>query len=171
MNHLNTILHPTDFSHNAQQALKLACDLARDHRARLIVLHVAPPLPYHWTAPRRALPDFHKHARDGESRLLSAGCRDVHPERMLMFGEPAPVIVRAAKEVSADLIVIGKPQPSPWRWLIEERVAQSVARTAPCPVLVATSSKAQPAMLHEWDGRDAVRARAIALDWQVTSPC
>jgi nucleotide-binding universal stress UspA family protein len=37
---LKTILHPTDFSRCSQDAFRLACSLARDHGARLIVLHV-----------------------------------------------------------------------------------------------------------------------------------
>ena len=38
---LRTILHPTDFSDRSQYAFWLACALARDYGARLIVLHVA----------------------------------------------------------------------------------------------------------------------------------
>ena len=38
---VHTILHPTDFSERSQDALRLACALARDYGARLIVLHVA----------------------------------------------------------------------------------------------------------------------------------
>lgn len=170
MKQLNTILHPTDFSENAQHALKLACDLARRREARLIVLHVAPPLPYQWAAPRRAMPDFYRHALVGEPRLDDVACNECSPERMLMFGEPAPVIVRAAKEIKADLIVIGKPEPNRWKWLIKERVAQSVVRTAPCTVLIADRPKAQPAQRREQVG-DPKRRAAIAVDRQVASAC
>src|SRR5689334_10092186 len=59
-----TILHPTDFSEQSSVAFQLACALARDHGARLIVLHVAeepvtigdaeglylPALPIDWEA-------------------------------------------------------------------------------------------------------------------------
>jgi len=37
---IQTILHPTDLSPRSEYALQLACSLARDHGARLIVLHV-----------------------------------------------------------------------------------------------------------------------------------
>ena len=40
---IKTILHPTDFSERSDQAFQLACSLARDHGARLIVLHVVFP--------------------------------------------------------------------------------------------------------------------------------
>jgi len=39
---VKTILHPTDFSETSAHAFPLACALARDHGARLVVLHVAP---------------------------------------------------------------------------------------------------------------------------------
>src|SRR5439155_12344152 len=38
---IHTILHPTDFSERSGYALPLACALARDYRARLVMLHVA----------------------------------------------------------------------------------------------------------------------------------
>jgi nucleotide-binding universal stress UspA family protein len=40
---IRTILHPTDFSDRSAYAFRLACALARDTGARLIVLHVAVP--------------------------------------------------------------------------------------------------------------------------------
>jgi nucleotide-binding universal stress UspA family protein len=40
MLNIRTILHGTDFSSRADCALRLACSLAKDYRARLVVLHV-----------------------------------------------------------------------------------------------------------------------------------
>jgi len=40
MTPIKTILCPTDFSAPSERALQLACSLARDHGARLIILHV-----------------------------------------------------------------------------------------------------------------------------------
>ena len=157
MKNLNTILHPTDFSENAQHARKLACDLARDHGARLIVLHVAPPLPAQWTGHGLSLLHPQAHWWDAEDQLRLVSCEDFQPELLLRSGEPGPIIVNVAKETNADLIVIGQPQPNRWRWLIEERVAQSVARTAPCPVLVATSPTARSTQLRN---RAASHAKA-----------
>src|SRR6516225_9277064 len=42
MLHIRSILHPTDFSVPSNSALTLACSLARDQGAHLIVLHVVP---------------------------------------------------------------------------------------------------------------------------------
>jgi nucleotide-binding universal stress UspA family protein len=38
---IRTILHPTDFSDPSEEAFRVACWLAEDHAARLIVVHVA----------------------------------------------------------------------------------------------------------------------------------
>jgi nucleotide-binding universal stress UspA family protein len=40
---IHTILHPTDFSDRAGFAFRVACALARDFGARLLVLHVEQP--------------------------------------------------------------------------------------------------------------------------------
>ena len=40
---MHTILHPTDFSEHSAAALRLGGALARDHGARLVLLHVVMP--------------------------------------------------------------------------------------------------------------------------------
>ena len=40
---IRVIVHPTDFSERCEAALQVACRLASDHGARLVILHVAPP--------------------------------------------------------------------------------------------------------------------------------
>src|SRR5262249_2939014 len=40
---IHTILHPTDFSKQAEFAFQLACALARDYEAELFVVHVVTP--------------------------------------------------------------------------------------------------------------------------------
>jgi nucleotide-binding universal stress UspA family protein len=40
---IQTILHPTNFTEHSHRAFETACALARDHNARLILLHVIPP--------------------------------------------------------------------------------------------------------------------------------
>ena len=38
---IHTIVHPTDFSHNAEGAFQMACALAKDYKARLLLFHVS----------------------------------------------------------------------------------------------------------------------------------
>lgn len=41
---LNTVLYPTDFSKPAEYAFQLACSMARDHGAKVVILHVLQPM-------------------------------------------------------------------------------------------------------------------------------
>src|SRR6516165_8145543 len=41
---IRTILHPTDFTEQANCAFQMACSLARDYGAKLVVLHAHPML-------------------------------------------------------------------------------------------------------------------------------
>ncbi len=40
---IKTILHPTDFSAPSEYAFRVACALARDYGAKLVVMHVDMP--------------------------------------------------------------------------------------------------------------------------------
>src|SRR5687768_14460918 len=106
---IHVILHPTDFSAQAADALRLACSLARDYVARLVVLHVAegppvgeaqgvlvPPTPGQAEAEARA-----------ELQRLQVPIDDVRAERRLEQGEAVREILRVAAEIRADLIVMG----------------------------------------------------------------
>src|SRR5437762_3007003 len=105
---LHSILHATDFSPQSEYALQLACALARDYGARLVVLHVAtpPPLVYGEGLLPLDPQDFY---REGKAQLdrLSVPGDNVRAERRLETGDPANEVLRVAKEIRADLIVIG----------------------------------------------------------------
>ena len=55
---IRTILHPTDYSDHAECAFRLACSLARDHDARLVILHVAPAVTEEEYSPSPLLPSL-----------------------------------------------------------------------------------------------------------------
>jgi nucleotide-binding universal stress UspA family protein len=137
---LHTILHPTDFSERSTHAFGLACALARDSGARLIVLHVlerpifaysgvamAPPPPSvteeEWTALHDQLEAIH--------------CSDptVQVEHQLQQGDPAAVILQVAQERNCDLIVLGTHGRIGLERLLLGSVAEKVLRKASCPVL------------------------------------
>ena len=162
MNELKVILHPTDFSSNAQHALKLACDFARGCTARLILLHVAPPLPSQWVGSGLSLLHSHKSWWEMEAKLRWVDCGNLRPERILRSGSPAAAIVEVANQVNADLIVLGQPQASRWRWLVEERVANTVVRTASCPVLIAISRQARSTEVPPWREKSSQGSSNVA---------
>jgi nucleotide-binding universal stress UspA family protein len=133
---IRTVLHPTDFSEHSALAFRVACSLARDYGARLIVLHVAePPLA---VAGEGAL--LVPTALDLESLrepLQRLRPRDpkVSIDHRLVQGEAAPEILQIAAEGNCDLIVMGTHGRTRLRRLLMGSVAEQVVRRAACPVL------------------------------------
>lgn len=141
---LRTILHPTDFSENSRYALDLACALARDYSARLILLHVLPraaPIGRDERVPAfkdaHTAQDLDTYRQEMAGRLekmrQEAFCTGVEPK--LQDGDPAKAIVCTAEETLCDLIVMGSQGTSRRRQAALGGVAAEVTDKAPCPVV------------------------------------
>jgi nucleotide-binding universal stress UspA family protein len=145
MQKLTTILHATDFSDLAENAFHAAFALARAHNARLILLYVKQPqetiqgefglMPPEPEATDAAILD-----RLGE---LVPESSPIQVERLVEHGKAAEVIVHVAKERHCDLIVLGTHGRKGLARLFYGNVADSVTRSAPCPVLALRSSKTE----------------------------
>jgi nucleotide-binding universal stress UspA family protein len=135
MTHIRTILHPTDFSERSQNAFRLASALARDYGAELILVHVAsvPTMAY---GEGFAATDPEAQRAELRNRLLQLlPDGDVRTAHRLEEGQPAPVILRVADEMRADLIVMGTHGRRGLARLLMGSVAEQIARRAKCPVL------------------------------------
>ena len=135
---LRVILHPTDFSDRSQCAFELACRLARDSGAELIVVHVVQPPPFVTHGEMaKALQQAEGYRRELQERLggLRRANPDVSMECRLADGDPMAEILRAAEESNCDLIVLGTHGRTGFRRLLLGSVAEQVLRRAPCPVL------------------------------------
>jgi nucleotide-binding universal stress UspA family protein len=141
MSAIRTILHPTDFSERSESAFRLACALARDHGARLLVLHVVPPpqsvgsgeMPVTFPlspAYREELEDQLRRFKAADPKLRVT-CHTCHLEE----GFAADEILRNAQAVNADLIVMGTHGRTGLGRLLMGSVAEEVVRKAACPVL------------------------------------
>jgi nucleotide-binding universal stress UspA family protein len=139
---IRTILHPTDFSDNADCAFSLAGALARDYGARLIVLYVATPPPVVGYAEGIRIPDpreSHELLRQELHRLRAAD-PGVEMEHRLVEGDGAAEILRTAKETHCDLIVLGTHGRTGLTRLLMGSVAEQVVRRAECPVVTVRQS-------------------------------
>jgi nucleotide-binding universal stress UspA family protein len=134
---LKTILHPTDFSPRSEYAFRLACSLARDHGARLIVLHVVTPPPAVSYGEMILDTDTAAQVEQFWQTLRQIKSPDpaVQVEHQLEEGFPASEIIRVAKEVKCDMIVLGTHGRSGLGRLLMGSVAEQVVRKAACPVL------------------------------------
>src|SRR5262249_22057556 len=105
---VHTILHPTDFSERSQFAFWLACSLARDYGARLVVLHaVTVPTVVYAEGVVPVDPEALRIAAEGQLDRLQPPWANVRAEKRLVEGDAVEEILRAAQDTSADLIVLG----------------------------------------------------------------
>src|SRR5262249_50246999 len=133
---IRTILHPTDFSERSAHAFRLACRLARDHGAGVLVLHVMEPPASRAEEVARRPPDGYRDQLWNESLLpVRSPLPGVEVEHLLEEGDPAKEILRVAGEVACDLIVMGTHGRGGLRRLLMGSVAEQVLRRAPCPVV------------------------------------
>lgn len=150
------VLHPTDFSELSDHAFRFACNLALDYHAPLHVLHVATPFEAY-----KGERVFDEHpeqylAKDWE-KLERYQCAGVEIHRAIKEGEPAEQIVRAAKEIGCDFIVMGCVGRSGLPRLLLGSVAEHVLRGADCQVIIVK----QPVAGRKSDPADAGTSSAI----------
>jgi len=133
---IHTILHPTDFSEQSRPAFDLACSLARDYGATLVVAHVAPP-PLALPTEGVVLGPVFEDTAELRARLEQVRPADprVAVRHRLTIGPPAEEILAAAEEEKADLIVMGTHGRGGLSRVLMGSVAEAVLRKAPCPVL------------------------------------
>jgi nucleotide-binding universal stress UspA family protein len=134
---IRTILHPTDFSEQAQHAFAAACSLARDHGSRVVVLYVRAPTVVAYGEMGPIVPDPVWTPKDVKAALDALHLPDpgVEVEYRVAEGDPAAEIVRLAHVVAANLIVMGTHGRTGLGRFLMGSVAEAVLRRAPCPVL------------------------------------
>jgi nucleotide-binding universal stress UspA family protein len=139
---IKRILLPTDFSTYSATATKYAGELVTKFDAELHLLHT---LEVHLSSTPGfgmglALPQYVNESRAAVEKSLtaaldpkwSAGRKIVHA---VVAGSPKVEIVRYARAHAIDLIVLATHGRSGLTHVIIGSVAESVVRTAPCPVL------------------------------------
>jgi nucleotide-binding universal stress UspA family protein len=161
---IRTVLHPTDFSDYSDYAFRLACSLARDYGARLVVLHVAtPPMVDYAEGVIPPEPAGYKDQLRERLHQLQAGDPKVRVEHRLVEGDAATEILQVAGETRCDVIVVGTHGRTGLGRMLMGSVAEQVVRKAPCPVLTVKVPKHQvppgeePAPVTAGKGADAAK--------------
>lgn len=133
---LQTVLYCTDLSPVSAEALRCAAGMARDHEARLLCLHVQPDtsegFAFHQAMDRQKLEDW-MYDQIGPGSLLTGA------QPFTEVGEPKEKIVEFAREIHADLIVLGARGLGASAGIISHLVggvAYDVACTAKVPVMI-----------------------------------
>jgi nucleotide-binding universal stress UspA family protein len=148
---IKTILITTDFSELSNDAHEAACALARQHNARLIVLHVAeqPVVSYFEKASELSADELQNKLWD-TLRWPREQENGLKVEHRIKEGDPVKEIVRFATEQHVDLIVMGASgRTGMLRWFTGS-VTDDVARDAPCSVLLVKPARAaEPAAIEQ----------------------
>jgi len=133
---------PTDFSEGAQQALAWAQELARAFHSDIVLLHVV-DLAFTWmpvgpaSIPESVPDDVADRVTVKAREALANLARDTEGtvHRLVRRGHARQVILDVAKEVGADLIVIGARGHRDFSDLVIGSIADHVVRHAPVPVM------------------------------------
>lgn len=129
-----TILHATDFSPQALAAAQHAFAWAQEYQAWLTMLHVVEGLGA-WTDHERVRLEepYRKWMAELVPEELPLWCEVEH---RVSFGTPGLAIVDSARDMQADLIVLGLSGLDGADATRPGRTVLQVIREAPCPVLV-----------------------------------
>lgn len=148
---IRRVLFPTDFSASAEEAGRVAGEMAREYGATLHVVHVVPPV----TDP------------SGSAERLSKAAGSMawpgHVETALLSGRPAREIVAYARDKRIDLIVLGTHGRTGVTRAILGSVSEGVVRLAPCLVLTVPASARSHRESGTAAGEPAAHPAAICL--------
>lgn len=158
-NPVRTLMVATDFSAPAGAALAWARDLAKEHGARLIVIHTL----------EVGLPDVDYLPREGDAGgelqaavgakleelvapIVDAG---IEVKLIVELGIASEAITRAVNEHKPDLLVVGNRGGGGFLRLLVGSTTQRLARRASCPVLT----------VHEDDKHRTTRTILVPTDF------
>jgi nucleotide-binding universal stress UspA family protein len=138
------ILVATDGSETAAQAVRAAVRLSDKIGSELHVVHVGdvPPAPYPDGGAVVTQEELVASAEPATREVLDEKVRRIRTAggevagAHLRMGTPAEEIVGAAEELGTDMIVVGSRGLGTLKRMLVGSVSESVARHAPCPVLV-----------------------------------
>jgi nucleotide-binding universal stress UspA family protein len=146
---IEKILVPLDFSAASMRALDYAVELAKPFRAAIDLIHVHLP---DEASPVAGAGHLLLQSAEAIERL-NEELTGIHRKRMPAFrpeschirgGVPYQEIIRLAREIGVDLIVLSTRGHSGLKHLLLGSTAERVVRTARCPVLVVRRGKQKP---------------------------
>jgi nucleotide-binding universal stress UspA family protein len=145
------ILVPTDLGEGAEEALDYACELAGRLGATIHVLNVigipslgVPELGVAITS--SVIDSILTENQTALDKLVQARCEHTKfGAALLRTGDARDVINDTAKEIGADLIIMSTHGRRGLSRMLIGSVAESIVRTAPCPVLAVREHTTQHA--------------------------
>ena len=140
---IKTITCCVDFSEHAMEAFDRALEIAERFNAKLYVIHVLPPAfnplstETEWAMeeePKKALIIKVEEKMQQDYGSKAAGRIDY--ELLVLDGHVSSEIIRFLKEKGSDLVILGYYGASGMGLVLFGSVANRIAHTAPCSVLI-----------------------------------
>lgn len=175
------ILLAVDGSRSADRARDLVASLPWREGGQVRIVSVAPTRPellgVPWSLAATGDDDeiedqvlrLHRDALDTAAREISCTRCDLVIELVLIRGRAGSVIVDQAREMDADLIVVGHRGMGRWESMLLGSVSAEVVDHAPCPVLVARDDQLGPVVLADDGSCYARTAECVVLQWPLFS--
>ncbi|MFH1487787.1 MAG: universal stress protein [Pseudomonadota bacterium] len=140
---MKTITCCVDFSENAGKAFERALEISQKFKARLLVIHVLPPVVNplaadgEWVVPEErdkswVLKVEERLQEDYGSRIPG----DTEFELVVLDGHVSSEIIEFLKKSKSDLVIMGSYGTSGVGLVIFGSVAKRVAHRAPCSVMI-----------------------------------
>ncbi|HID43678.1 MAG TPA: universal stress protein [Archaeoglobaceae archaeon] len=141
------ILVATDGSEYARKGLEYAANLAIPKKGKIVLLHVVPHDP---RIPQDAIcfsdceerdKKFLEELKEAGKKMLEEEAKrlkdtGLNVELRIELGNPSEEIVRVAKEINADMIVMGVRGVSKWRKIFLGSVSEEVLEKTEIPVFI-----------------------------------
>jgi nucleotide-binding universal stress UspA family protein len=105
---------------------------------------------------------IHRTALDAAEREIRCAHQDLAIETLLLRGRAGSIIVSEARDLPADLVVVGHRGRGTWESMLLGSVSAEVVDHAPCPVLVARDERIGPVIFAD-DGSPSARTAELAL--------
>lgn len=164
---LQRILVPVDFSDCSRKALQYALPFAQEFEASLILLHVVSPFLPPAEMAMTDVADIELRMRESGLRELEAlrasVARTVPVETALRVGRPDTEIVRAARELDADVIVLSTHGRTGLAHMFMGSTAEQVVRRAGCPVFIVRQREHEFVTGNRAVAKGRARGRAVPV--------
>jgi nucleotide-binding universal stress UspA family protein len=151
------LLVPVDFTPASIAAIQYAGAIARRDESSICLMHVAESIS--GCEDENLFLAYGEMAHQAEQRLATFARRWLPPETpvrvLVQRGNPAQEIVRAARDLQCDVIILGTHRPPWWLGWRRNGVAQRVMGKAPCHVFTLQSPEARELNPVYWETPEA----------------
>lgn len=139
-----TIVTALDLAPGSERVAARARQLAAQHGAKLIAVHIIEDFPGGTPLPQGLDTEALVSIAEDDAHARLRGMLGPEAEIQVGSGRPHEAILQAARDRGTDLVIIGPGVPRGLRERVFGSTADRVSRCAPCPVLIVRQDAAGP---------------------------